>query len=311
MWMRFDASAVRLGGAMFFRRAIFVLACSALALLSTAPAVLAASSVECGMATSYTAPDPAAPADGSLTIGLLPAWTVKADATVSADVAANLAGLVNNGPVCLAVDTDADGAITSLAFAPGGDIVGHVGLDGGTGFYTFADRLFIPGQILTQYPGLGALFLNAYTTGGTVSATFTTDQASGAFTGVDARATFCGAVSRATSGDGRVGKATIDASLLSAANRRAFAAAHGRHGCAAIRSIGAPSQSGVDLQTTVSLTVDAAASPRPTVPPTSTTESRPTRAGTSLLALLGFLGVGSIASVALTRRMRRLGRRLA
>jgi hypothetical protein len=124
---------------------------------------------------------------------------------------------------------------------------------------------------------------------------------------VDARATFCGAVSLDGDGNGRVGEAIIPESLLSAAQAAAFEAADGRHGCVAVRSVGAPSQQGVDLSTTITLTLDAVA-PRPTIPPTSTDLDRGPQAigagGSAWLITVSAL-VAVVVSVISVRRRHR------
>ena len=261
---------------------------AALALLSIPAGVAAASSaVECGQLSGYTAPDPLAPSDGSLTIGLLPAWTIAADATLSGAVEANLASIVNSGPSCLAMDLDAGGIITALDFAAQGTISGLVVVNSGFDGYVFADRLLLPTFITDAYPGLAGVFVTSAAAGSIASATFFVDTESGQFTGFSADAAFCGAGDLADNGDGLVGAATIPVDLLDADDTAALAGAGLAQACATVHSEGTiDNENDGELSITSDVTITLA----PKQPDTSTVGSGAARqdsgSSTPLLALL-------------------------
>ncbi len=252
--------------------------CALVAAFGLASSVAAASSiVDCGQLTGYTAPDPVAPADGSVQLGALTPWTILATATVSPEAAAALPGLVNSGPTCLALDLDDDGNVTSIDFASTGTISGSVTFNSGSGFYLFADRLIVPDFITNTYPGLAALFVTSYQAGTPLSVTFTVDPTSGQFTGVDGTAEFCGPASLTSGGDGQVGDAVIPAAVLDAADVAALEGADGRQACATVRTTGSIQQNGgtIDLTTDVDINVASAPGAAPTPPPTDVAASPP------------------------------------
>ena len=85
------------------------------AVLSAAPSAIAATHrVECGQFFTYTAPDPAGPTDGDLTLGLLTPWVVAADATISAEDATMLPSITGGNVTCLGFDLDGTDRITTL-----------------------------------------------------------------------------------------------------------------------------------------------------------------------------------------------------
>ena len=267
-------------------------------------AVLAASTVECGQVMAYTAPDPVAPADGSLTVGLLAPWTIAADATLSAAVQANLASVAGTGPSCLLVDRDAGDVITALDFASSGSITGPVVYSAGLPGEILADRLIIPTFITDAYPGLAAVFVASEKAGTDATATFEVDTTTGRFTGFEGTAEFCGAVDLAGNGDGLIGAATIAAAVLDATATATLASANGRQGCAEVDTVGSIDGSGnLSLTTDVLITL-APQAPRATPPATSTDPAAPpapsdSRAAFLLTALgvLAFLGMRRQRSV--------------
>src|SRR3954463_1171028 len=96
------------------RYATALLLAGAVALTQAASSLAASgATVECGQLSAYTAPDPVAPASGSITIGLLPAWEIVASATVSSAAATALPTVVNSGPTCISMELDGDGKVTS------------------------------------------------------------------------------------------------------------------------------------------------------------------------------------------------------
>jgi hypothetical protein len=217
---------------------LLAIACLGAAWLLPAAAATSAatSTIECGQLSAYTAPDPLAPADGSLTIGVLPAWTIAADATLSPTVQANLATLAGTGPSCLAVDRDGSDVITSLDFAAEGGFEGPVVFNADLPGYVFAERLIVPSFISDAYPGLAVIFVNGEATGSDVASTFYVDTSTGRFTGVDLSAEFCGPAALDGTGDGTIGEATIDASLLDATDTAALDAADGDDACAEVET---------------------------------------------------------------------------
>jgi hypothetical protein len=258
--------------------------------LASAPAsaFAASTSVECGQISAYTAPDPIAPADGSLTIGFLPAWTIAADATLSPAVQTNLPSIVNSAPSCVALDLDAGGVVTGLDFASTGSISGGVVFNSGFGGYVFADRLLVPTFVTDAYPGLEGVFATSADAGTNASATFVVDTESGQFSGLSAAAAFCGPGDLAGNGDGLVGAATIPASLLDAGDAETLDGANLRHTCATISAEGTidfANQGQLTLTSVVTITVV------PDPPSTSTAGPGATgpdnRSPSELVGLLG------------------------
>ena len=251
--------------------------------------------VECGQLTAYTAPDPLGPTPGTVGLGLLTAWEIVPTASVSVAAAAALPTIVNSGPTCLAVALDVDGKITSLDFAPEGDITGGVDFDSGSGFYLFADRLIVPNFITDAYPGLAALFVTSYQAGTQLSVTFSVDVTNGSFTGFDGQAEFCGAAGVAGNGDGMVGDARIPAAVLGPEDTAALEDGSGADACAVVHSVGVivPNSEGeIDVETDVVIAVDAAGGePLPTLPNTSAVQAARGGAVADVTAMLLILGV--------------------
>jgi hypothetical protein len=271
------------------------------------PVAAASSTVECGQLAGYAAPDAVAPTDGSISLGLTPdTWVIAATATVSAAAAAQLPTIVNSAPTCVALDLDDGGIVTSLDFAANGQIVGSVTVDGGSGWYIVAGRLFIPTDVTDAYPGLAAIVATSADAGTTLTLGFTIDTATGALTGFNGQAAFCGQGDVDGDGNGLVGDATIPASVLDAADRAALAGAGDREACADVESSGTiDPQSGIaNLQTDVTITVaGAGATARPTVPPTSTRAAAPVAPSSdSPLALLVATAMGAGGAFVATRR---------
>ena len=255
---------------------------SALAITS---AIRAATTVECGQITGYTAPDPGGPSAGSVAIGLVDVWNIAPDAVISANVAAGLPGIVNAAPTCLSLTTDVDGVVSALDFADAGRIAGLVMFDAGNDAYIFANRLFVPSDIINAYPGLAALFPTSAAAGTQLVVDFSVDPTSGMFLGFDGQAAFCGAGTVTSDGDGQVGEAVIPAEVLDAEDLAALAHAGSHEACAAIRSIGTidTGTGQLSITTTVDITVAAEPTPTPTrqrqavvvtPPPTSTDSSQ-------------------------------------
>jgi hypothetical protein len=221
-------------------------------LLGAVPGAAAASSIiECGQVVAYTAPDSGTATDGSLTLGMLPAWVIDADAVIGAAAAATLPSFAGSGPSCLAMDLDDDGVITALDFSAEGTLTGPVVVDSGLGGFVFDDRIFIPTFVTDAYPGLAAIFATSAAAGTRPTATFQVDTSTGQFTGFDARAGFCGAGDLAGNGDGRIGAATIPAAVLDAGDAAILAAANGEEICAAVHAVGSIGGSGLTIDTDV------------------------------------------------------------
>jgi hypothetical protein len=270
-------------------------------LLTTLPGVVVAAgpTVECGQISAYTAPDPIAPADGSLTIGFLPPWTIAADATLGPAAQTNLPSIVNSAPSCLTIVVDAGGVITALDFASSGVVSGSVEFDSGFGGYVFADRLLVPTFITDAYPGLEGIFATSAAAGTSATATFAVDTETGLFTGLSAAAAFCGAGDLAGNGDGLVGAATIPATLLDAADTSALAGADLAHTCATVSTEGTidlANEGQLTLASVVTITVT------PTAPDTSSAADAPRPASPSTVGLVGLLVVGVLVLAATRRR---------
>lgn len=263
----------------------------------------ATSTVECGQIVAYTAPDPVAATPGSLTIGVLPQWTIAGDAVLSPEIASVLPGFAGSGPSCIALDIDAGAVVTGMAFASHGSIVGAVDFNSGFGGYIFAQRLLVPTFITNAYPELDAIFATSYAAGTRVTASFSVDTSSGQFTAVDAQAGFCGPGRLDGNGDGRVGHAVIDGSLLTTANQRALLDADSRHACAVVHTVGTIDTGTGQLSLTSNVTIRVAdAAPIGTAPPTDTTtagpgvgKSSPLGYMVALFAGLWTLALGSLA----------------
>ncbi len=286
-----------------FRLALSASAVAALLLatLGVAPSLAAAPSIECGQLTAYTAPVPAGPTDGSLTLGTSSTWVVLAAATVSPAAEANLPNDVNSGPTCLALGLDGTGKVTSIDFAAQGTITGKVAFDSGNGFYVFAARLIVPTNVTDAYPPISALFKSSYEAGTSLSVTFMVDTTTGGFTGFDGHAAFCGAASLDSKGVGHVGKATIPAAALNKAATAALKAADGAHACATVHSTGTidPSNGNITTSANVVIAVTAAK-----VTPPSTTTSVPGSTGSTPVSaqLAAWLVLVSGAVVVVARR---------
>jgi hypothetical protein len=216
------------------------------------------------------------------------------------------------------VEFDPDGKITSLDFAPEGDVTGTVTYDSGSGFYLFADRLIVPSFITDAYPGLAALFVTSYQAGTSLSVTFTVDVTTGAFVGVDGHAAFCGAGSVTGDGDGAIGEAIIPAEVLDATDLTTLEGAAGAEVCAAVHASGAVmiEQEGsldIDTDVVVSLVLpltspaldDALAGAIPTMSPTSTVETMGSPDGGNLPVLI--LGLAIALAMIATTRLRHAG----
>jgi hypothetical protein len=276
----------------------------AAALLWFAPAAAAATTtVECGQLVAYTPPDPVAPADGSLTIGLLPPWTIAADATLSPEIQANLASVAGSGPSCLVVDRDSGGVITSLDFSSGGSITGAVVYQASLPGEVLADRLLIPTFITDAYPGLAAVFVTSEEAGTSATASLSVDPETGRITAVEATAQFCGAADLAGNGDGLIGAAVLPASVLDATDTKRLAAANGDHGCADVDTTGTIDGSGalsLATQVTISLAAEA-------TPPNTSTVLAP--ASASAVDSRAAVVTGLAALGILVRTLRRTPRR--
>lgn len=287
---------------------------SALAMTSGARA---ATTVECGPVTGYAAPDPGGPSVGSLAIGLVDVWSIAPDAVISANVAVGLPGIVNAAPTCLSVTADVGGVVSALDFADAGRIAGMVTFDAGNDAYIFADRLFVPSDVIDAYPGLAALFPPSAAAGTQLVVDFSVDPTSGMLLGFDGRAAFCGAGTVTSDGDGQVGEAVIPAEVLDAEDLAALADAGSQEACAAIRSIGTIDTGTGQLAITTTVDISVAAEPTPTPtrraravvvtpPPTSTEDPHIASAGIGAAALtVGLMLIAAGAIVSLVAQPRR------
>jgi hypothetical protein len=263
--------------------------------LGAGPILAATPTVECGQLSAYTAPVPAGPTDGSLTLGLSSTWVINADATISSAAAAALPSAVNSGPSCLSLGLDGSGHITSLDFAPHGTISGHVTFDSADSFYIFNDRLIVPTNVTDAYPPLDALFATSYQAGTTLTVTFTIDTTTGALTGFDGHAAFCGAASVDSKGNGHVGKATLPAAVIDKTAGAALKAANGGSACAAVHSTGSINTGNGHIATTanvvITLAAAAATPPATTTLPSGPVDGSPDALGTFWIALTAALGL--------------------
>jgi hypothetical protein len=264
--------------------------------------------VECGQVAAWTAPDPAGPTDGSLTLGLSSTWDVLATATISAAAAADLPNGGNSGPTCVVLGLDGSGKVTSIDFAAQGTLTGTVAYDSGSAYFILASRLLIPKTVTDAYPALDALFDSSYHAGSTLSITFFIDTTSGAFTGFDGHAAFCGKGGISAQNVGKVGKATLPASVLGAGARAALHKLSGQAVCAKVHTTGTidPLSGNVSTTAAVVIALDPGR-PGATPPATTTNEAArpPSGDSTPILAWLVLaFGVTLAVASALGRRSR-------
>jgi len=275
--------------------------------LLTGAAHAATTTVECGLFRDYVAPDPVAPADGSITFGLSGSpEVIAADATLVPPADTNLSSLGGGAPTALSVVRDA-GVITSLAFAPActltGDVVFVPDLFGpGADGYTVDDRLFAPTALMGINDGLAALIPTAAANGTQLSIAFTIDTAIGTPSAFHAGVTLVGAVKLKPNGDIVVGSARLPASTVSDAARDRLREAH-RLGVIATVDVtgeGAPDNAapgGVAMAITLAVSFEA---PAPTPSEVPDTSARPTpshpAAITPWLAVLFVLAAVALAA---------------
>lgn len=295
---------------------------ASLLFLAVAPSAASAASsvVECGQLTGYTAPDPGAPADGSLQLGLADTWVILATATVSPAAASVLPSSVGSAPTCLAMDLDDGGLVTAIDFATSGTLTGPVTFDSGSGFYLHADRLIVPDFVTDANPGLAAIFVTSYQAGTDLTITFSVDPASGQFVGFNGTAAFCGPGSVTPGGDGQVGNAIIAAAVLDAEDLDALAGAGDDEACATIASVGTIDPGTGSISTTTEVQIDVAGAeatpttPRPRITPPATSmieaaERRDPTAGLAagLWVATVVAALAGIAAVAARRSRARMG----
>lgn len=283
-------------------------------LLITGAAQAATTTVECGLFRDYVAPDPVAPADGSITFGLSASpEIIAADATLVPPADTNLSSLGGGAPTALTVVRDL-GVITSLAFAPSctltGDVVFVPDLFGpGADGYTVNDRLFAPTALMGINDGLAALIPTAAANGSQLSIQFTIDTTIGTPSAFHAGVTLVGGVKLKPNGDIVVGSARLPASTVSDAARERLREAH-RLGVVATVDVsgeGAPDNAapgGVAMAITLAVSFETG-TPAPTpsgVPDTSVrpTVSHPTDI-TPWLAILLFLAAAAGAAASVER----------
>jgi hypothetical protein len=283
----------------------------AMSLSVTAPVFAASTVVECGQVTAYTAPDPAGPTDGSLTIGLLDPWTIAADASLSAAVSTTLPTVIGSSPICLTTSRDDADVITALDFAPEGDVSGDVVFDAGAGGYIFASRLLIPTFIIDTYPGLAAIFATSAAAETDATVTFFFEADPGRLTSIDATASFCGRGDLAPDGDGIVGEARIPASVLDSTDTRRLATADSRNACATVHTHGTLDADTGALTLTTEVTIEVAPAALPSVvkivtpPPTSTLADAETSSAEIPVAYLAIIWLVTLVTAALAHQRRR------
>jgi hypothetical protein len=288
------------------RRAAVATGTAALLFLTvgSGPILADTATVECGQLAAYTAPDPSGPTDGSLTLGLSSTWDILATATISPAATTALPSGGGNGPTCLALGLDGSGKVTSIDFAPHGTISGPVTFDSGSGYYILADRLIIPTSVTDAYPALAGLFVTSYQAGSTLAIAFDIDMTTGGFTGFNGHAAFCGKASPVKANVAKVGKATLPASILSAAAKAALVKAAGDSVCATVHSTGTIDSTTGAISTSAVVAIKPTAA---TATPPATASALPQDAvapsSNGALAWLGLLIGAAVATlVALARR---------
>jgi hypothetical protein len=303
---------------VWLRRTAAILVTPVLILLM-APAALAVESVECGLISSYTAPDASGPTDGSIAFGLDgPVETIAADATLVPPVDTNLPGITGGAPTCLTVNRDAD-VIDSLAFAASGSITGPVTFvadlfGAGSDGYTVSDRLVVPIMIATDNLGLAALIPTAADAGVDLTIGFVIDGSTGFPSSFSANTTMSGPILIEPDGDVRIGAATLPAGVIDGDSMAAFeaAAALGVDATVIVTGAGTPDQAspgGVNMVITLAVSFTAPATPGPTaseVPDTAVGGSdRPSNGTASTAGILIVVAAGVLAVLAPTIARRR------
>lgn len=260
-----------------------VITAAAVALALALPAAVSAGSTttECGIFREYQAPDPVAVTTGAIAFGVSgPIETIAADATLVPPTDTLLPSLADGAPTCLNVERDA-GVITSLRFAPSGEISGAVVLvldlfgpdvDG----YVIADRLFAPVEIIEDNAGLRALIGTAAQSGQPLTLAFTIDLTTGLPTAFDGNVVLIGDVALLPGGDVRVGTARLPEQVIDADSLAllAEAAALGVEATVVVTGHGTPDDTtagGVNMAITLSVSFEAPPTepPPPTAPPTA------------------------------------------
>ena len=300
-----------------------VVGLASLAIFAVVPASVAAAtvSVECGLFRDYIAPDPIAPAAGSITFGLSGSpETIAPDAMLVPPTDTALPSLQGGAPTCLTVTRDG-GVITALAFAPSGPIVGTVILvpdlfGSGQDAYVIADRVFAPTDLIATNDGLAALIKTAADSGSTLSITFQIDVTTGVPTRFNATTTFSGIVVLLPGGDIQVGAATLPSAVIDGVARADLeeAADLDVPATVVVDGIGTLDQSGgvaVDIALTVGFVPPAVVAPAPTptrAPALPDTAARPLAPGWLhfdgfVIALVAVVG-GIFVTVRRSRSMR-------
>lgn len=182
-------------------------------LLTSGVALGATTSVEGGAYFDFVAPDPIAPAPGSITFGFSGTpEEIAADAVLVPPADTNLAFLGGGTPTCLEV-TREGGSITQLAFVAECTIDGMVtfvpdAFGPGVGAYLIGDRVAAPQDLVEGDPAFATMIGVPAASGASLAVTFEVDLASGVpqtFVGITE---VVGAVSMLGSGDVTVGSAT-------------------------------------------------------------------------------------------------------
>jgi hypothetical protein len=233
-----------------------LIAATAIPALATA-SLAATDGVACGMVSAYTAPDPATPTDGTITIGLDQVEAIAATATLSANLAANLPAILNSSPTCLAITADSGGIITALDFAPSGTVCGTLELDPSSNFYVVARAFIIPVTLVDSEVAFSALFGVSFASGGEACVTFTVDTTTGAISAFSGTTSVCGAAVAHTDGSLDIGSATVPTGVVSTNGLAAVSIAEsaGDDVCADIRSAGTVDTSGGGIVASAEATI--------------------------------------------------------
>ncbi len=241
--------------------------------------------IEAGTYFDYVAPDPVAPAAGSIRFGFDGSIeAIAADAELVPPADTNLSSLGNGAPTCLEVTRVAD-AIVRIAFVEQCTVTGTVELvpdifGPGADAYVIGGRLAAPAELVDGDPAFGTLIGIPAQTGAILSVTFFVDITTGIPDGFFGETEAAGPVTMLPGGDVMVGAATIPAAVIDDASRASLqeAADLGVDATVAIAADGTIAQTGdpvLEVQLSVSFSV-------PTPVPTSAPTTAPTPAASLL-----------------------------
>jgi hypothetical protein len=268
--------------------------------------------IEGGAYFDFVAPDPGAPAPGSITFGFSGTpEVIAADAVLVPPADTNLAFLGGGTPTCLGV-TREGGTITRLAFVAECVVSGTVtfvadAFGPGAGGYLIGDRVAAPQELVEGDPAFATMIGVPADGGGTLSIIFQIDVTGGFPTSFIGETDVTGAVATLAGGDVAVGSATLPDAVIDDASRALLeeAAALGVNATVGIVGNGVIQQKG-DPELQIELTVTLASgptspSPTPGLLPDTTMATEPASPDGSAQLLVAVAVTGAAVLLARVR----------